>query len=101
MTFSLTDFRLRHGVQLPKPYDWRLVPEQLTGEIAGLPSFRGTAIATNGIHVAIERGHDVVIGHLEWFLADKPEAAQRLLSSTITLTSSNRTSVLDMGEVLF
>lgn len=84
MTFSLSDFRLRYGIPLPKPHDcWRLVPDQLTGEIAGLPSFRGTAIATNGIHVAIERGQDVVIGHLEWFIADEPEKMHNLTSTNI------------------
>lgn len=83
MTFSLTDFRNKHNVWLPKPHDcWRLVPDGVVGQIAGLPSFRGTAIATNGIHVAIERGQDVVIGHLEWFIADDLQKEASLLDTS-------------------
>jgi hypothetical protein len=59
------------GQRLPRPYDWRLVQEPFTGEVHGIPSLRGVAIATNGILLAIEQPQSkLAIVHLDTFVAD-------------------------------
>lgn len=52
--------------------DWRLMPEneRKFGQIRGLPSFVGKAVATNGILVALVNLDEVKIGHLDWFVPD-------------------------------
>ncbi len=53
--------------------DWR--PIDKVGAITGLPHFAGKAFATNGILVAIRRDDgQVVIGHLDSFVAVEPKA---------------------------
>lgn len=56
---------------LPKPFDWRLLPQGELGQIQGIHTMRGTAVATNGIHVAIVCGNTIHIGHLDWFITDE------------------------------
>lgn len=68
-----------HSVYLPKAKqkgceDWRLLPYPVAGEVNGLPMFRGLAVATNGVHVAIETsGGSLIFGHVGWFVVDKEE----------------------------
>ena len=72
MYTSLHEFLASHSFQQVKPREWRLVKGEPVGQIDGIPSMRGRAIATNGINVAIERGDGtVVLGHLDWFVCDK------------------------------
>lgn len=78
MTYSsMTAFVKAHRLQiLPRPHeDWRVVLDPVPGEIIGLGhKFRGMAVATNGIIVALETsaGH-ILFGHLQWFLKDDPD----------------------------
>jgi hypothetical protein len=68
---SLLDFAKHHEVCLPKPHDWRLTKEPVTGEIQGISGIRGFAVATNGILVALENDRgDLAFGHLDWFVPD-------------------------------
>ena len=62
------------GQPLPKPHDWRLVSPAQVGEINGLPSSKGLAIATNGILVAIMQGPTLFIGHTDSFVVDIVES---------------------------
>lgn len=57
---------------LPRPKTWRMLPFAVPGEIHALPNTRGMAVATNGIHVAIENStyNELFIGHLDWFIVD-------------------------------
>ncbi len=58
----------------PKPHDtWHALERPVSGQIQGIPTMRGLAVATNYIHVAIEQPQGVVFGHLEWFVKDKNE----------------------------
>ena len=69
---SVDDFKRTFKSSLPKPYDWRLI-EPMVGEINGIPTSRGVAIASNGIIVAIMQNDGVVFGHLDWFVKDKEQ----------------------------
>ena len=72
----LTRLIREHQLTLPKPRDtWRSLKETPTGEVLGLGKvFRGQAIATNGIIVAIlTSNNDVVYGHFDWFITDDNE----------------------------
>ena len=52
---------------------WRLT-EPFYGEINGLPSSRGQLLATDGIICLIHTGGNSLFrGHIEFFIADKPE----------------------------
>ena len=66
---SVDDFKKAYKTNLPKPYDWRLI-EPMVGEINGIPTSRGIAVATNGILVAIMQNDGIVFGHLDWFVKD-------------------------------
>lgn len=60
---------------LPSPKDsWRTMPE-VSGGVNGLDHvFRGVAIATNGIMVAIMTPIGIIVfGHLDFFVKDKKE----------------------------
>lgn len=72
---SLSQIVRYHGLTLPKPREgWRLVNPPVCGEIQGIPTMRGRAIATNGILVLIEDELETAFfGHLEWFNKDKDE----------------------------
>ena len=53
--------------------DWRAIDK--VGAITGLPHFAGKAFATNGVLIAIRRDDgQVVIGHLDSFVAVEPKA---------------------------
>ena len=68
--------RISLGVVLPKPLTWYELANPVKGEVNGLGRvFRGTAVASNGIHVAIETSAgDMVFGHAAWFVVDKNES---------------------------
>ena len=66
---SVDDFKRTFKSSLPKPYDWRLI-KPMVGEINGIPTSRGIAVATNGIIVAIMQNDGIVFGHLDWFVKD-------------------------------
>lgn len=72
---SLREFVVTNRLMLPKPTEtWRLVKDQPSGSIVGLPTIQGIAVATNGILVAIERSdRSILFCHLEWFKCDKGE----------------------------
>lgn len=72
---------------LPRPKTWRMLANQVPGNINGLPKMRGMAIATNGIHVAIENAActQLYIGHLQWFVIDDlnaPANAREILQGS-------------------
>lgn len=100
---NLAHFRRDAGI-LPKPSDdWRLIQVPVTGEINGLPSIRGLAVATNGIIVALRRSDSfLVYGHLEWFLKDRNEPISDLdsdleeakIRAQVAKTSSRKVSDL-------
>lgn len=53
---------------------WRKLFPRPSGEVNGLPTSRGLAIATDGLLVLIERGDGTLFeGHLEWFKKDLEE----------------------------
>jgi len=62
---------------LPKPREaWRLLTAPMLGEITGIHTIRGKAIATNGILVAVVReDNELFFGHLEWFKEDPTQHA--------------------------
>jgi hypothetical protein len=70
---------------LPKPREsWRLVKEAPTGEIVGIPTFRGKAVITNGILVGIVRETgSLVFGHLDFFVKDRKESTRESKSSNL------------------
>lgn len=49
-----------------------MLPTAVQGEINGIPSMRGYAVAANGIHVAIFNPftNDVTFGHIHFFVPD-------------------------------
>ena len=52
---SVQDFQASKGITLPRPHkDWCLVKDMPVGEIHGIPTICGQAVATNGIIVIIE-----------------------------------------------
>lgn len=74
---------------LPRPKTWRMLPLGVPGMINALPLSNGIAIATNGVHVAIENTacSALYIGHLEWFVVDDlnaPACAKEILQSSAT-----------------
>jgi hypothetical protein len=65
------------------PDGWRALKEQPQGNINGLPSLRGTAIATDGVLVAILTWNGtLLVGHLDYFIADKKESTVRLAAAS-------------------
>jgi hypothetical protein len=50
-----------------------MLADHIQGEINGLPTMRGYAVATNGIHVAIWNcfTRDVLFGHIHYFVPDQ------------------------------
>jgi hypothetical protein len=60
------------------PDGWRALQEQKQGNIHGLPTLRGTAVATDGVLVAIFKWDGTLsVGHLDYFIADKNVSAAR------------------------
>lgn len=72
---AVVTFCNNHNLHLPHPHPWRIVLKPFTGCIQGLEkrgNFRGTAMLSNGIEVAILREDgNVVLGHADSFVADK------------------------------
>lgn len=71
-----------HGITMPRPNDWRLLSPALVGSINGLPTSQGTAVATNGILVAIVQAGGLFFGHFAFFVAD--EQAEERVNNTKT-----------------
>lgn len=85
-----------HSVYLPKAKiagcEWRMLGAPVQGEINGLPMFRGFALATNGVHVAIETSSGALIfGHANWFVVD---AKDKHLEDTLFNKSAKSVSKL-------
>jgi hypothetical protein len=60
------------------PDGWRALQEQKQGNIQGLPTLRGTAVATDGVLVAILTWDGtLLVGHLDYFIADKNVSTAR------------------------
>lgn len=76
---SVTAIKQAFGITLPKPYDWRLLSPCVVGEMNALPNMRGVAVATNGILVAILQNATIIIGHLDYFVADQEQAVPKAL----------------------
>lgn len=74
---SVKELALSHHIVLPKPHEWRLLSSPSSGEVQGLSGIRGVGVATNGIHVAILSNEKIQIAHLDWFVADEQDTAQR------------------------
>lgn len=94
-----------HIQMLPKPREtWRLVDKPVLGSINGLErKFRGLAVATNGIIVAIETSASTVLfAHLQWFYKDDPEAETDLdLDMVEVLRQRRKMQTLDTFNDLF
>jgi hypothetical protein len=96
---SLFSFAKHHRIQQwPRPREtWRLLQQPVVGEVLGLGHcFRGMAVATNGVIVAIETSAgNVLFGHLQWFEKDNPDeesdldAAKACFPSTKHLRTIN------------
>lgn len=85
-----------HSTYLPKAKiagcEWRMLGAPVQGEINGLPMFRGFALATNGVHVAIETSSGaLVFGHANWFVVD---AKDKYLEDTLFNKSAKSVSKL-------
>ena len=53
---DIEHLKAHHRLLLSKPYDtWRLIKNPIMGQIQGLPTLNGFALATNGIIVLIQR----------------------------------------------
>ena len=86
---DVAEVKEQYQTTLPKPHDWRLLPEQVVGSINGVPTAQGTAIATNGILVAIAQdGNKLFIGHLDSFIADEQQPA---IEVTVAVAKKPRT----------
>lgn len=76
MTASL--FFSQHGIVRKDAHHWRIVVNQPSGEINGLPTSRGVARVTNGILVIIEQPNgELFEGHLDFFIKDEKPRAPR------------------------
>lgn len=71
---SVEALQKRFNILLPrKSPDWRLIKEPPVGEINGIPSMRGIAMATDGILAIIVHEETVIFGHVDYFMVDKEE----------------------------
>ena len=76
---SLASFQAMHNVLLPgwRAWPWRLTTKAPVGEVHGIPTMRGKAVATNGILVAIETSSGkLMFGHLDNFVCDDKDEIQ-------------------------
>lgn len=104
---SLREFVVANRLMLPKPTEtWRLVKDQPSGSIIGLPSIQGIAVATNGIIVAIERSdREILFCHLEWFKCDKGEIEPlsrepKAIGTTTSKVSNFAKELMNFGKQL-
>lgn len=81
---SVNAVKATYGITLPKPHEWRLLPEGIVGCINGIHTMHGTAVATNGIHVAIMQVNTLTIGHMDWFVADEQSESERKQATSTT-----------------
>ena len=96
---SVHQLAQEYGAILPKPYDWRLLQPCLVGSINGIPTSQGTAVATNGILVAIMQPTGLFIGHYDWFVPDEQQPV--LEASVATKPKKERQArqpALDISE---
>ncbi len=64
----------RHHLKLPRPHPWWLLSgdDCIVGEVNGVPTIRGKAVATNGIMVAVLTVQgDIDLGHRQFFVRDE------------------------------
>lgn len=93
---SLDSFCHQHSLHiqmLPKPRDgWRLIQQPVLGGINGLThKYRGLAVATNGIIVAIlTSANAICFGHLEWFIKDEPDEETDLDSAMAEVVAARK-----------
>jgi hypothetical protein len=94
---SIDAIKKEFKVLLPKPYDWRLLQPCFVGEVNGLPSMRGTAIATNGILLAILQDNALLIGHMDSFVIDleQGEALGKVAKVASTKTTKKNVPIED------
>ena len=101
---SVSALKAAFHVTLPKPYEWRLLPECPIGSINGIPSMQGQAVATNGILVAIIQCNRLLIGHLDFFVADEQTTSDRTKAVTASSPKKPDTSrekkVVDVSEFI-
>lgn len=81
---SVAELAKTHKVLLPRPYEWRLLQPALHGQVLGVPSCRGTAVATNGILVMVLQQDSFFFGHIDWFVVDEDKnlSVKKVLSGT-------------------
>lgn len=93
---SISQFAEVNHLILPRPFDWRLIQDPMTGEVQGLSAFRGFAIATNGIIVALEsESKDIAFGHLDYFVPDEDSTPK---SSSTKTTKAPKTPKYNLDE---
>jgi hypothetical protein len=95
---SVGQFFAKHNMASAKRDFWRLVDEDIIrlGQINGVSTVRGWAIATDGVIVALEDDHGrLSFGHLDWFVADPDSDSDEDLALTKTRKrNSKRTAIL-------
>lgn len=95
---SMAQLKETYHVVLPRPYDWHLIARPAYGQIHGIPTMRGVAIATNGILVAIIQENDcLTIGHLDNFIPDDVEVDVKVLTAK-PVTRKPTTHEVDIME---
>lgn len=96
---SIAQLRSVTGHVLPTPHEWRLLSEQVIGAIRGIPTMRGTAVATNGIHVLIMRHDGVVFGHMDFFVPDERENV-KIITAALVKKPARATKEVDVSEFI-
>lgn len=96
---SIAELRSVTGHVLPTPHEWRLLAEQVIGQVRGIPTMRGTAVATNGIHVLILRHDGVVFGHMDFFVPDEQEN-EKVITAALVRKPAEKMKQVDMSEFI-
>lgn len=96
---SIAELRTITGYVLPTPHEWRLLSEQVIGQIHGIPTMRGTAVATNGIHVLILQQSGVLFGHMDFFVPDEQEN-EKVLVAALVKRPAKATKEVDVSEFI-
>lgn len=96
---TIDEVKIRFGV-LPRPFEWRLLALPVVGSINGIPTSQGTAIATNGILVAIVQGKYLFIGHIDSFVADETETVSLAQSVKVKKARQPKSPDLDISEFI-
>jgi hypothetical protein len=96
---SISDLKETYHMTLPRPFDWRLLSPCVVGAINGIPTSQGTAVATNGILVAIVQANGLFIGHLDSFVADEQQPEQVVrVATTPKVTKLPKQPKVDISE---